>query len=96
MDKTIIPQIKKRLSSFIVDERGKISKQSIVTLGATLLTVAGLANAGHSNHSQNLSHGDSSSLSYASNVITATHIHYDPPHSNHSSHSSHGSMCDSG
>lgn len=89
-----IPSLKKKLSSFASDENGKISKESLVKAGAALLALGGMASA-NSSHSQNITHGDASTLTYSGSTITATHVHYDPPHSNHSSHGSHGSMSDS-
>lgn len=38
----MLPKIKKRLKSFILEEEGRISKQSVLTIGAILATL-GLA-----------------------------------------------------
>ncbi len=87
----ILPSIKKKLSAFLAEEDGRISKESLVAGGAAVLALSSLVNAACADHSQNIGHTDSSSLAYASNVVTATHNHYDPAHCNHSNHSSHNS-----
>ncbi len=88
---SVFPSIKKKLSAFLAEEDGRISKESLVAGGAAVLALSGLVNAACTSHNQNIGHTDSSSYAYANNVVTATHSHYDPAHCNHSNHSSHGS-----
>ncbi|MBT5492359.1 hypothetical protein HOK00_09080, partial [bacterium] len=40
MKKNILPKIKKKISSFIMEEEGKISKQSIFALGTMIGSAA--------------------------------------------------------
>lgn len=84
-----LPKIKKTISSFISDEEGKISKQSLLSLGAILGSAAALdllaeeAGAWHS--SSNPAHSNSISLDYSAGTITATHSHTDVSHTRHGS-----------
>ncbi len=85
-----LPKIKKTISSFISDESGQISKQSLLSLGAILGSAVALdllaeeAGAWHS--SANPGHTNSISLAYTTGKITASHTHSDPAHG--SAHSS--------
>ena len=38
-----IPKIKKKITSFLLSEDGKISKQSVLTMGAILASVGALS-----------------------------------------------------
>ncbi len=89
----VLPEIKKKLSAFLKEEDGRITKENLVATGAALVALSGMLNAACTSHNQNTSHTDSSTMAYntGTRVITATHSHYDPAHCNHSSHSSHGS-----
>lgn len=83
----MFPKIKKRVSSFLVGEDGKISKQALVSLGAFLGggVLAGiLMSKEASAHTQ---HDNSLTLGYSQTTATATHGH----HVSHVSHGSHGS-----
>lgn len=90
-NKGVFPSIKKKLSAFLADEQGRISKEGLVASGTTLVVLSGLVAGACNDHSQNIAHTDSSTLAYASDVVTATHNHYDPAHCNHNAHSSHSS-----
>ena len=86
-----IPNIKKKISSYVLGEEGKISKQSLITLGAVLGTAAlgGMLSAkdvaaGHTNAYQ---HWNNLYLQYSGGAVTGTHSH----HSSHQSHNSHAS-----
>jgi hypothetical protein len=84
-----LPQIKKKISSFINDEEGKISKQSLFALG-TFIGSAAIASV---LSSKNTAANDISlTNSTVGNTITATasHTHHGS-HSSHGSHGSHGS-----
>jgi len=87
-----IPKIKKKISSFLIKEDGKITKEKLlktgIILGGIALVSAKFAAANHRN-SYNTHTNDALNAQYDSetNIITATHNH----HTNHSSHNSHGS-----
>ena len=84
-----LPKITKTFSSFLLEEEGKISKQSLLKLGAAvggIYAVSGIANA---LHGQNVAHSQAIQGNFSANTITATHSHYDPAHSSHTSHGSH-------
>ncbi len=89
------PKLKKKVTSYLLSEEGKISKQSLMALGAFLggaaissVLLAEDSTAAHSSHSSQ-GHSNSLSLGYveSSGTATGTHSH----HANHSSHSSHNS-----
>jgi len=83
--KDLIPSLKKKASSFMKEERGTISKQSLMSVGAAVsaIAAAGLL----------AKEADAAAISISSSddgvnvVATASHSH----HSSHSSHGSHGS-----
>lgn len=91
----MFPKIKKRVSSFLVGEDGKISKQALVSLGAFLGggVLAGILmskeSSAHSSHGQ---HDNSLALEYVDSTSTASaeHVHH-VSHANHGSHGSHSS-----
>lgn len=72
----MISQIKKRVSSYILSEEGKISKHSIILLGS-LLTGASLGAILSSTDVQAATHGNSLSLRYdaAASKAIASHTH---------------------
>jgi hypothetical protein len=82
-----IPKLKKKISSFLTKEEGKISKEKLIKagilLGAAALVSVNEVEAGHSNtpHNNNLN------LNYVKPSAIGTHIHA-AAHSSHSSHSS--------
>jgi hypothetical protein len=87
--KKLVPEIKKTIKSFLIEDRGSISKHKMLTLGAFLGSISILnllpeVAAAHSN---------SFKVSWNSGNITAQHGHHasHASHSSHSSHSSHGS-----
>jgi len=83
-----VPKLKKKISAYIMGEDGKISKQSLIAIGAFIgsaalssLLLSDSVNA----HSSHTSHGTNSlSISYSAGTATGTHNH----HSSHGSHSS--------
>ena len=91
-----IPKLRKKISSFLTKEDGKISKENLIQTGL-LLSAAALAslktvNAGcppdttsHDEHCNELS------LRYISQTARGTHQHGHGSHSSHGSHGSHGS-----
>ena len=91
-----LPSIRKTVSSFLLEEEGKISKQSLLKVGAAIGSISAMAGIASAAHSQNIAHSQAVSLGYSANTITATHSHYDPAHSSHSSHSSHASHSSGG
>ena len=90
------PKLKKKISSFLTKEEGKISKESLIKTGV-LLSFAAMATStveaacppstagGHSDHCNELS------LNYVAPTAAGTHNDGHGNHSNHSSHGSHGS-----
>lgn len=82
-----IPQLKKKISSFLTREEGKISKENLIKTGV-LLSAAALASLKSVNaacppdDSQHDEHCNQLSLSYAASTATGTHAH------GHGSHSS--------
>lgn len=96
-----IPKIKKKISSFLMKEDGKISKDALVKTGV-LLSVAAMAalktaEAGcppnkHGDYwTEHNEHCNELSLGYASETAAGTHQHGHGSHSSHGSHGSHGS-----
>ena len=92
---SFFPKVKKKLSSFMQDEKASISKQSLLSLGTVLSTTTFMslmsaeAGAWHSSGSGCTNdHQNNMHLSYdqATSRVTATHKHYDDAHS--SAHSS--------
>jgi hypothetical protein len=86
MKKEILPKIKNTFSDFLLDNRGRVAKHKVVSLGAFLSSVSVLSfipevAAAHSN---------SFDISWNSGTITAQHAHH-ASHSSHGSHASHGS-----
>lgn len=97
-----LPKIKKKITSFLRKEDGKISKEKLMKAGIliTIVSVANLKNANaacstsHSNwcppHGNTGSHCNELGLSYSAATATGTHSHHGN-HCSHSSHASHGS-----
>ena len=89
--KLSLPRIHRTISSFMLEEEGKISKQSLIKLGVLVGGISVMAKMANAAHSQNVAHSQAVNVGYAAQTVTITHSHYDPAHSSHSSHSSHGS-----
>ncbi|HLD87392.1 MAG TPA: tail fiber domain-containing protein [Candidatus Nanoarchaeia archaeon] len=86
MEKDTFPKLKKNLSSFLKEEGGTISKQSIISIGAFVgaVVASGLFST------KDAEAGAITLTSSEDGVnaqVTASHSH----HASHSSHSSHGS-----
>ena len=81
----MIPKVKKKLSSFLLSEEGKISKQSLLSLGAFMsaAVIGGIL----ATKEAAATHTNSLDVAYSDGTATGTHAH----HSSHSSHGSHGS-----
>ena len=91
-----IPKLKKKISSFLTKEDGKISKENLVKAGI-LLSAAALSSlsasadcppdgsASHDDHCNDLS------VNYSQPTVTGTHEHGHGSHSSHSAHSAHSS-----
>ncbi len=84
-----LPQIKKEIKDFLMDEEGKISKKDIAKLGVSLAVLGfmlqpEIALAQHTN-----TYGSHmSSFAAAGHFSTSVHTN---THANHSNHGSHGS-----
>ncbi|MEM0360627.1 MAG: hypothetical protein QXK06_04815 [Candidatus Diapherotrites archaeon] len=84
--KNRLPEIKRKVSSFLIEEKGGISKFKMISIGAFLGSISILnllpeVEAAHSNYF---------SVSWNAGNVTAKHGHH-ASHSSHSSHSAHGS-----
>jgi len=84
--KDIIPRLKKKISSFVLGEKGTISKHSMASIGTFVGTIvaSGLLSAKDVDAAAITI---SSSEDGVTSTVTGTHSH----HSSHSSHGSHGS-----
>ena len=84
-----LPQIKKEIKDFLMDEEGRLTKEDIAKLGVSLAVLGfmlspEIAQAQHSN-----TYGSHISIfGSAGHMSTSTHSN---THTNHSNHSSHGS-----
>lgn len=76
-----IPKLKKKISSFLTKEDGKISKEKLIKTGVLL---SAIAIASLKSVEAQYQHTNELSLSYSGTTVTGGH-------SNHSQHSSHGS-----
>jgi len=83
---SIVPEIKKRIHSFLVEEKGQISKYKFISLGAFLGSVSMLSLI----PSVAAAHTNNFSVSWASGDVTARHGHH-TSHASHASHASHSS-----
>jgi len=81
----MLPKIKKRITSFLLSEEGKISKQSLLSLGA-FISAAVIGGVLATKEAAAL-HSNSLDITYSEPTATGTHQH----HSSHGSHGSHGS-----
>jgi hypothetical protein len=89
----VLPKLERRLDSFLKDERGSISKQSVISVGSILAASATLASlarpvAGQQpgcqpDHSNNVGHTNSMALSETPSGLTTSHSNSDPFHCNH-------------
>ena len=102
-----IPKIKKKINAFLVGEEGKISKQSLLKVGAMLggaalgtVLSARKAYAGHSSSdstcdrceaSNDVCHGNLLGVTSTGATIESSHEHCIETHSSHRSHGSHNS-----
>jgi len=87
-----LPQIKKEIKDFLMDEEGKISKKDIAKLGVSLAILGfmlqpEIALAQHTNTCT----GHISSFAANGHLSTCVHTNTHANHSNHGSHGSHGS-----
>ena len=92
--------MKKKISSFLTKEDGKISKKTLIKIGVIVASIAAISsvNAHSSSYSNDCAdltapsnskiHGNSLSLGYTQ-VATGTHNHCIETHSSHSQHSAH-------
>ncbi len=73
MSKKALPRIRKKLSNYIKSEKGKISKQSMVSVGAFIGTAA----IASSLASKNAKAGDvTGSYNSGTGTLTGEHDHY--------------------
>ncbi len=95
--KNKIPKIKKEIKDFLLEDEGKISKKSVVTMGITLAVLAMTVNphpayAGHTN-TVTPTHNDAYDM-HSSGFDPTSHTS-NKDHSNYmyNVHASHGSHC---
>lgn len=93
---TSLPQLKKKVSSFLTKEDGKISKEKLIKTGViigALAVASATVAAGHSSRPAFNTHTNQMSISGETTPGTATGIHshniQTTPHSSHSQHSDH-------
>ena len=77
-----IPKLKKKISSFLVSEEGKISKESLLKAGTMLSAVALGSALAVNNANAEIIHSNDLSVSYSTPTATGTHGH----HASHSSY----------
>lgn len=85
----LLPKIKKKLSSFVNEEKGTISKQSVLSIGA----LVGAITASQILSSKNVEAGSITLTSTDDGTVakvTGSHSHHSS-HSSHSTHSTHSS-----
>lgn len=86
------PKLKKKISSFLTKEEGKISKESLTRVGIFLGSVAiasSLVSAA-GNPGPHNSHSNGLGTTYSDPIVTGTHSHA-ITHTSHGSHGSHNS-----
>ena len=95
--KNKIPKLKKKINAFLVEEEGKISKQSLLKTGILLTTAAvGTAVAAkkvsalHTSGGTQVFHDNGMAIRSTGHSVSANHGHHGS-HASHGSHSSHGS-----
>ena len=79
----VLPKLKRRLVAFIKKENGKISKQSMATMG----TIIGTAAIGGVMAAKSVKAGSTTLTVYPGTVASATGSH--AHHADHGDHSSH-------
>lgn len=90
MEEKVIPKIQKRLTDFLYEEEGNISRSKVLTVGSLLL-IAGIIFAdevygAHSSHRSHVSH--TSHRSHTSHTSHRSHSsHSSSSHGSHASHS---------
>ena len=90
MEERVIPKVQRKLTDFLYEEEGNISRSKILTVGSLLL-IAGIIFAdevygAHSSHRSHVSH--TSHRSHTSHTSHRSHSsHSSSSHSSHASHS---------
>jgi len=79
-----IPKLKRKISSFLSKEDGRISKENFIKTGLLVGAVGVGITIAASGAIASIEHTNNLSGSYSNNVVTGTHGH----HSSHGSHSS--------
>ena len=82
----MIQKIKKKLTSFLTEEEGKISKQSLLSLGS-FLSAAVIGGILATKDAAAATHSNSISVSYSGDLGSGSHAHHSS-HANHANHSS--------
>ena len=72
----MLPQIKKKISSFLVGEQGKISKESMLKLGSFLATTSAAASLLANSAEAAVTHVNSIGVEYSGGTATGTHAHH--------------------
>ena len=104
MKKKMIPKLKKKVSSFLSSEEGKITKESILKTGVVLGTLAlipalsDVVSATHASHANSLADSTTTPVNTLQTTyqasggnVEATHSNVAGVHTNHGNHASHAS-----
>ncbi|MBU4502794.1 MAG: hypothetical protein KKA79_09435 [Nanoarchaeota archaeon] len=87
----MFPKVKKKIKSFLLSEEGKISKQSLLSLGSfvSAAVVGGVLAAKDSA----ADHTNTVTVSFGGETATGTHVHHNvhASHAVHAVHASHAS-----
>ena len=84
-----LPQIKKEIKDFLMDEEGRISKKDIAKLGVSLAVLGFMLQPEIALAAHNNTYGAHiSSFAAAGHISTSNHTNTHTNHSNHGNHSS--------
>jgi len=89
MLKKFLPRFKKKISSFLSEEDGRISKQSLLAISAFLATGALSTIFSATSVKASVTHSNDLSLTHSGANAVGIHQHHSS-HSSHASHASHG------
>jgi hypothetical protein len=86
----VIPEIKKKISSYLKLEEGKISKDAVLTVGAFVTSAAAsaalLAKTVSADHTNTPTHTNNANMEYTNDIAKGTHTHHGSHNNVHSSY----------